>query len=101
MTHQNTAIKHDLRHLAESAESVAKDTCDCVTENLGQASEGLNALRKKAQRLYHLVQDQASAEGRIIHREIQEHSFRYLALAAGLGALLGCLVVARLSSLRH
>jgi|GEM_PF-3407379 len=98
MTHQNATIENDLGHLAENAESLVKDTCASVSEQLAQASEGLEVLRKQGQRFYRLAQDKGSAGGQFINQEFQDHSFRYVALAAGLGVLFGCLVVSRLSS---
>lgn len=98
MTHQNTAVRDDLENLAKDAESLVMDSCDSVSEQLGKASSGLDSLRKRGDQLYRHARDQGIAGGKIIHHELQDHSFRYVGIAAGVGALLGCLVASRFSS---
>jgi ElaB/YqjD/DUF883 family membrane-anchored ribosome-binding protein len=89
------AISNDLGTLAEDARALMAATADVAGEKVGEARKRLAAALESGQEIYGRVRDQAAERVKAADATVREHPYEALAIAFGVGALIGYLAARR------
>ena len=93
------ALRHDSKTLADEAHGLLEATASVADEKVTEArkrlTSALASAKDCAQDTYQKVQDKACAGARQADTVIRSHPYESLAVALGVGALLGMLIARR------
>jgi ElaB/YqjD/DUF883 family membrane-anchored ribosome-binding protein len=94
------ALRGDLSKMSDNTESLMHAARERISEKIEGVSHDLSAGRESAHNLARIIRAKGIACGGVVERELQENSFRYLAIIAGIGALLGFLIACKCATHR-
>jgi len=97
MKSQTTATSNDLGTLAEDARALMAATADVAGEKVGEARKRLATALESAKDLAGRVRDKAVEGAKAADEAVHEHPYRAIAIAVGVGAILGYLLTRRCS----
>jgi len=93
------ALRHDSKTLADEAHGLLEATANVAAEKVTAArkrlTEALASAKECAKDTYHQVEDKARAGARQADTVIRGHPYESIAVALGVGALLGMLIARR------
>src|SRR3954465_5386975 len=92
MNKQSQAIENDLGTLAEDARALMAATADVAGEKVGEARKRLAAALERGKEIYDRVKDKAIEGAKVADQTVRANPYQAIAIAAGVGALLGYLV---------
>jgi ElaB/YqjD/DUF883 family membrane-anchored ribosome-binding protein len=85
----------DLSGLADDAQALMNATADVAGEKVGQARKRLSAALDRAKEMAGRVREKAVAGAKAADQAVHEHPYQAMAIAFGLGAIIGYLVARR------
>jgi ElaB/YqjD/DUF883 family membrane-anchored ribosome-binding protein len=85
----------DAGTLAEDAQALMAATADVAGEKVGQARKRLAAALDRAKQMAGTVRDKAVAGAKATDAAVHEHPYHAMAIAFGLGAIIGYLAARR------
>jgi ElaB/YqjD/DUF883 family membrane-anchored ribosome-binding protein len=92
----STKVMNDkIEHLAEDAEALIHTARDFASQQAEEISNHLADGCARSKELYHLVRAKGVEGSQALNQELHTHSFRYLAIVAGLGVVLGFAIANR------
>src|SRR6266480_2065452 len=91
MNKHTRAVCNDVTTLAEDARALVTATADAAGEKISEARERLSATLENGKELCGRARDQVVKGARIADEAVHEHPYKTMAIAAGVGALLGYL----------
>ena len=94
------ALRGDLSKISDNTESLIHAARERLSEKVEEVSHDLSTGRESAHDLARIIRAKGIEYGGVVERELQENSFRYLAIIAGIGALLGFLIACKCVSHR-
>lgn len=97
MTKHNIA-HHDIGSLAEDARALMTATADMAGEKVESARQRLTACLERSQEIVGDVRDKAAAGVKATDKAVQAHPYKAIAIAAGIGAIVGFFLVSRRSN---
>jgi len=83
---------HDIGSLAEDARELMAATADVAGEKVGEARKRLAAALEKAKEMAGDLRDKTVAGAKATDKAINEHPYQAMAIAMGMGALIGYLL---------
>jgi ElaB/YqjD/DUF883 family membrane-anchored ribosome-binding protein len=90
-----TALRHDARTLAEDARALLDATADLTDKKIAEARQRLNEALDSGKQTYARLTDKAVQGAQAVDETIRSNPYQALAIAFGVGALLGFLVTRR------
>jgi len=99
MSKHTQQVRDDVKALAEDARALMAATANVAEDQVVQARQRLAAALERGQNVYSRVRDEAIAEAKATDQAFHAHPYQAIALAFGLGVMLGCLASCRWS--RH
>jgi ElaB/YqjD/DUF883 family membrane-anchored ribosome-binding protein len=90
-----TALRHDARTLAEDARALLEATAEITDEKIAEARARLADALATGKEAYARVQDKAAQGAQALDRTIRSNPYQSLAVAFGLGAVVGFLITRR------
>ena len=97
MDKQIQAISNDVGTLAEDARALMAATADVAGEKVSEARKRLAAALDSGKEMCGRVREQAVAGAKAADAAVHEHPYQAIAIAFGVGAILGYLVTRRCS----
>jgi len=97
MNKQNHTVGNDMGTLAEDARALMAATADVAGEKVGEARKRLAAALESGREIYGRVRDKAVEGARAADQTVRENPYQAIAIAMGVGAIIGFLVVRRCS----
>ena len=97
MNKQTQEISNDMGQLAEDARALMAATADVAGEKVGEARKRLAAALERGKEIYGCVRDKAVEGAKAADEAVHEHPYQAIAIALGVGAILGYLVARRCS----
>ena len=97
MNKQTQAISNDVSQLAEDARALMAATADVAGEKVGEARKRLAAALESGKEIYGRVRDKAVEGAKAADQTVRENPYQAIAIALGVGAVLGYLVSRRCS----
>jgi ElaB/YqjD/DUF883 family membrane-anchored ribosome-binding protein len=97
MNKQTQAISNDMGQLAEDARALMAATADVAGEKVGEARKRLAAALDRGKEIYGRVREKAVEGAKAADEAVHEHPYQAIAIALGVGAILGYLVARRCS----
>ena len=97
----NKEIQHihaDLIHLGEDAESLVKTARESIGETIDSATIQVDGYCDRTNEAIRSMGHWISGCNRAVKSEVRTHSFRYLAITAGISVLIGYLMASRCAS---
>jgi len=95
MSKNTQEVHDDVIALAEDARALMTATADVAGEKVGEARKRLAAALDSGKEIYGRVRDKAVEGAKAADQAVHEHPYQALAIAFGVGALLGYLVSRR------
>lgn len=89
------AVQHDACTLKDDARALLNATADLADEKIASARQRLETALDRAHGLMEQGKDKVMEGARATDGLVRRHPYESLAIALGLGALLGCLVARR------
>jgi ElaB/YqjD/DUF883 family membrane-anchored ribosome-binding protein len=89
------ALKHDARTLAEDARALLDATSDLTDQKIAEARQRLQDALESGKQTYARITDKAIQGAHAVDETIRANPYQSLAIAFGVGALLGYLVSRR------
>jgi ElaB/YqjD/DUF883 family membrane-anchored ribosome-binding protein len=97
MDKQTQATSSDMGTLAEDARALMAATADVAGEKVGEARKRLAAVLESGKKIFGRVKDKAVEGAKATDEAVREHPYQALAVAFGVGAIVGYLVARRCS----
>jgi ElaB/YqjD/DUF883 family membrane-anchored ribosome-binding protein len=97
MSKHTEETSHDLGSLAEDARALMAATADVAGEKVGEARKRLAVALERAKDIAGRVRDKAIQGAKVADEAVHEHPYQAMAIALGLGAILGYLAARRCS----
>ncbi len=97
MDKQTQATSSDLGTLAEDARALMAATADVAGEKVGEARKRLAAALESGKKIFGQVKDKAVEGAKATDEAVREHPYQALAVAFGIGAIVGYLISRRCS----
>ena len=97
MNKQTQAISNDMGQLAEDARALMAATADVAGEKVGEARKRLAAALDRGKEIYGRVREKAVEGAKAADEAVHEHPYQAIAIALGVGAILGYIVARRCS----
>ena len=97
MNKQSQASENDLGTLAEDARALIAATADVAGEKVGEARKRLAAALESGKEIYGRVREKAVEGAKVADQTVRENPYQAIAIAVGVGAVLGFLVARRCS----
>ena len=97
MSTQNQTEDRANETLAEEAHALMAATADVVGEKIGEARKRLAAALEGSKEMYGRVKDKAVEGAKATDKAVRENPYQSIAIAVGVGALIGYLVARRSS----
>jgi ElaB/YqjD/DUF883 family membrane-anchored ribosome-binding protein len=95
MNKETQVLANDLGTLAEDARALLTATADVAGEKVGDARKRLANALENAKHLAANVRDKAVASAKVADQTVRENPYQAIAVAAGVGAVLGYLLARR------
>ncbi|MCX6905617.1 MAG: DUF883 family protein [Verrucomicrobia bacterium] len=95
MSKNTQEVHDDVIALAEDARALMTATADVAGEKVSEARKRLAAALDSGKEIYGRVRDKAVEGAKAADQAVHEHPYQALAIAFGVGALLGYLVSRR------
>jgi ElaB/YqjD/DUF883 family membrane-anchored ribosome-binding protein len=92
MSKHTETSHHDIGSLAEDARDLMAATADVAGEKVGEARKRVAAAFEKAREMAGDLRDKAVAGAKATDKAVNEHPYQAMAIAMGVGALIGFLV---------
>jgi ElaB/YqjD/DUF883 family membrane-anchored ribosome-binding protein len=89
------ALKHDAHTLAEDAQALLDATSDLTDQKIAEARQRLSDALESGKRAYSRLTEKAVQGAQAVDDTIRSNPYQSLAIAFGVGALLGFLVSRR------
>lgn len=89
--------KHSHSHSNGKNSSAPADLTDAVADMAGEARNRLTTVFENTRQFVTNVRDKAVAGAKATDKTVQEHPYKSIAIAAGVGALLGFILARRRS----
>ena len=97
MNKETQAISNDMGQLAEDAQALMAATADVAGEKVGEARKRLAAALERGREIYGHVREKAVEGAKAADEAVHEHPYQAIAIAVGVGAILGYIVARRCS----
>jgi ElaB/YqjD/DUF883 family membrane-anchored ribosome-binding protein len=97
MDKQTQATSSDMGTLAEDARALMAATADVAGEKVSEARKRLAAALESGKKIFGRVKDKAVEGAKATDEAVREHPYQALAVAFGVGAIVGYLVARRCS----
>jgi ElaB/YqjD/DUF883 family membrane-anchored ribosome-binding protein len=97
MNKQTQEISNDMGTLAEDARALMTATADVAGEKVGEARKRLAAALERGKEIYGRVREKAVEGAKAADEAVHEHPYQAIAIALGVGAILGYIVARRCS----
>ena len=97
MNKQTQAISNDMGQLAEDARALMAATADVAGEKVSEARKRLAAALERGKEIYGRVREKAVEGAKAADEAVHEHPYQAIAIALGVGAILGYIVARRCS----
>jgi len=91
------ATSSDMGTLAEDASALMAATADVAGEKVGEARKRLAAALERAKEIAARVREKAVAGAKATNEAVHEHPYQAMAVAFGVGAIVGYLLARRCS----
>jgi ElaB/YqjD/DUF883 family membrane-anchored ribosome-binding protein len=91
------ATENDLGTLAEDARALMAATADVAGEKVGEARKRLAAALESGKQIYGRVREKAVEGAKAADQTVRENPYQAIAIALGVGALIGFVVARRCS----
>jgi len=98
MNKQSHATENDFGTLAEDARALMAATADVAGDKVGEARKRLAAALESGKQIYGRVRDKAVEGAKAADQTVRENPYQAMAIAFGVGAVIGYFVAARRSS---
>lgn len=98
MNKQRQAVSDDIGILAEDARALMTATAGVAGEEIGEARKRLAAALENGKEMYGRVRDRAVEGAKAADQTVREHPYQSIAIAIGVGALIGYLLARRSSN---
>lgn len=97
MSHYKTpeALRHDARTVAEDARALMEATAEFTDEKVAKARKRLADALEQGRGIYAGLQEKAVDGAKAVDECVREHPYQSIAIAFGVGALLGVLLSRR------
>jgi ElaB/YqjD/DUF883 family membrane-anchored ribosome-binding protein len=95
MTKQTHAMNTEMGQLADDARALMTATADVAGEKVADARKRLAAALDSAKDMAGRVRDKAVEGARMADETVREHPYQAMAIALGVGAIIGCLLARR------
>jgi ElaB/YqjD/DUF883 family membrane-anchored ribosome-binding protein len=92
MSKHTETSHHDIGSLAEDARDLMAATADVAGEKVGEARKRVAAALERAKEMAGDLRDKAVAGAKATDKAVNEHPYQAMAIAMGIGALIGYLV---------
>ncbi len=89
------ALRHDSELIVDEARALLEATTDIADEKITEARQRLESALEQARESYGDLRDRAIEKAQRVDVVIRRHPYETIALACGLGALLGALLARR------
>jgi ElaB/YqjD/DUF883 family membrane-anchored ribosome-binding protein len=90
-----TALRQDARTLAEDAQALLEATSEIADEKITEARERLAEALQSGKQTYANVRKKVVYGAKVADQTVHEHPYQSMAIALGVGALLGYLLSSR------
>jgi ElaB/YqjD/DUF883 family membrane-anchored ribosome-binding protein len=97
MSKQTQSADNDLGTLAEDARALMAATADVAGDKVGEARKRLAAALENGKQIYGNVRDKAVEGAKAADKTVRENPYQAIAIAVGVGALIGYLAARRCS----
>ena len=97
MDKQTQATSNDIGTLAEDARALMAATADVAGEKVSEARKRLAAALERGKEIYGRVKEKAVQGAKATDEAVREHPYQAMAVAFGVGAIIGYLVSRRCS----
>lgn len=97
MNKPNEATSNDIGTLAEDARALMTATADVAGDKAGEARKRLAAALERSKEIYGRVRDKTVEGAKVADKTVRENPYQTIAIAIGVGAILGYLVSRRCS----
>jgi ElaB/YqjD/DUF883 family membrane-anchored ribosome-binding protein len=97
MNKQTQATDNDLGTLAEDARALMAATADVAGEKVGEARKRLAAALENGRQVFGRVRDKAVEGAKAADQTVRENPYQAIAIALGVGAVIGYLAARRCS----
>lgn len=89
------ALRHDAHTLAEDARALLEATSEVADEKVAEARKRLAAALNGGRQISARLQEKAIHGAKVADQTVRTHPYETIAVAFGLGALVGCLLSRR------
>lgn len=89
------ALQHDAHTLADDARALLTATAEVTDEKVAEARKRLEAALAETKNAYSKIQDRAIQSARAADQTVRSHPYESIAVAFGVGALVGFLISRR------
>lgn len=97
MDKQKHSVGNDMGSLAEDARALMAATADVAGDKVGEARNRLAAALENGKEIYGRVRDKAVQGAKAADQTVRENPYQAMAIALGVGAIIGFLVARRRS----
>jgi ElaB/YqjD/DUF883 family membrane-anchored ribosome-binding protein len=97
MSKQTQAVSNDMSQLAEDARALMTATADVAGEKVSDARKRLAAALERGKEIADRVREKAVEGAKAADEAVREHPYQAMAVAFGVGAIVGYLVARRCS----
>jgi ElaB/YqjD/DUF883 family membrane-anchored ribosome-binding protein len=97
MNKQTQEGSNDMGQLAEDARALMAATADVAGEKVGEARKRLAAALDRVKEVYGRVKEKAVEGAKATDEAVREHPYQAMAIAFGVGAIVGYLAARRCS----
>jgi ElaB/YqjD/DUF883 family membrane-anchored ribosome-binding protein len=97
MSKQSQSADNDLGTLAEDARALMAATADVAGDKVNEARKRLAAALENGKQIYGNVRDKAVEGAKAADKTVRENPYQAIAIAVGVGALIGYLAARRCS----
>jgi ElaB/YqjD/DUF883 family membrane-anchored ribosome-binding protein len=95
MSKETQTISNEVAQLAQDARSLMDATADVAGEKVGEARARLAAALERGKEIFGRVRQKAVQGAKAADEAVHEHPYQAIAIAAGVGALVGYLLAHR------
>jgi ElaB/YqjD/DUF883 family membrane-anchored ribosome-binding protein len=95
MSKQSQSADNDLGTLAEDARALMAATADVAGDKVNEARKRLGAALENGKQIYGNVRDKAVEGAKAADKTVRENPYQAIAIALGVGALIGYLAARR------
>ena len=95
MNKETQTTQNDTGTLAEDARALMSATADVAGEKVSEARKRLAAALERSKEIYGRAKEKAVEGAKATHEAVQEHPYQAMAVAFGVGAIVGYLLSRR------